>query len=644
MTLRFKILLMMVGTTLSLSMAAGVLFYISLEHQRASVREQFHSYEAQLSEAIGAQFFERYGDVQAFAVNDVVRSGTPAQLTSKFNQYVGLYKIYDLVSYYDLNGRLIASSNVDPDGRELKNFDILARTNVASEPWFVATANGRFTEDEKKGLTGTYVSDPFVFKPLTDLYGGARWTNVFATRVTDGDGKPIGVLVNFANFVWVEGEVATLYRILKGKGYSETEVQILDREGRILVDYDPIDEGGNVEVTHNFKTLGVLNLKERGVESARLAVEGRSGGLEARHARKNIMQINAYGRVDSYKFIDGLAWSILVRNEPKEVFAALNKSGIQFGLAMLVGTSLAVLIAFLLSGQIASQVARVSNGLLQSSSRTAAASEQLTAMGDAVAESSTHSAASIEETAASIEELSSTTAIAADNANRALELVKTAREAAESGSQEVAGLTEAMRLIAQSSSRVQEIISVIDDLAFQTNLLALNAAIEAARAGEQGKGFAVVAEAVRNLAQRSSTSAQEIATLISESSRRITDGVERVNKNGDAFLRIEKLVSEVSHVSEGVASASREQASGLQQISKAVQQLDAATQQNAASSEELSASARHVQDESAELRGLADALALIVGAEKTEEVKGGVLRRLVGRAAEDSAHDSRKAA
>ncbi|MBL7689258.1 MAG: methyl-accepting chemotaxis protein [Bdellovibrionaceae bacterium] len=642
MTLRFKILLMMVGTTVSLSMAAGVLFYISLEHQRASVREQFHSYEAQLSEAIGAQFFERYGDVQAFAVNDVVRSGTPAQLTSKFNQYVGLYKIYDLVSYYDLNGRLIASSNVDPDGRELKNFDILARTNVASEPWFVATANGRFTEDEKKGLTGTYVSDPFVFKPLTDLYGGARWTNVFATRVTDGDGKPMGVLVNFANFVWVEGEVATLYRILKGKGYPESEVQIIDREGRLLVDYHPVEDG--IEFVHRFNDLGVLNLKDKGVEAARLAVEGREGVIEARHEHRDVIQINAYGRVESQKFLGSLAWSILVRNEPKEVFAALNQSGVQFGLAMLAGTALAVVVAFLMSGQIASQVARVSNGLLQSSSRTAAASEQLTAMGDAVAESSTHSAASIEETAASIEELSSTTAIAADNANRALELVKTAREAAESGSQEVAGLTEAMRLIAQSSSRVQEIISVIDDLAFQTNLLALNAAIEAARAGEQGKGFAVVAEAVRNLAQRSSTSAQEIATLISESSRRITDGVERVNKNGDAFLRIEKLVNEVSHVSEGVASASREQASGLQQISKAVQQLDAATQQNAASSEELSASARHVQDESAELRSLADALALIVGAENTAEAKGGVLRRLVGRAAEDSAHDSRKAA
>lgn len=644
MTLRSKILMMTVGITVGLSATAGVLFYLGIENQRDAIRDQFTAYETQLSEAIGAQFFERYGDIQAFAVNDVVRVGSPAQMTAKFNQYVGLYKIYDLVALYDLNGRLIASSNVDPDGKDLKNINMLSRVNVADQSWFQSVAGGRFTEDEKKGLTGTFVSDPFSWPALNEVYGTKRWTNVFATRLTDSEGKATGVLVNFANFSWLEFELVTLYRILKEKGYSDSEIQILDREGRLLVDYDPMTNGGKLDVVHDLKNLGSLNLKEKGVESAKLAVEGQAGVIEAMHTRKGIVQINAYGRVESNKFIDSLGWSILVRNEPKEAYASLRQASAQFSIAMLIGTAIALSIAFWISGQIANRVANVSSGLLQSSSRTAAASAQLSAMGDAVAESSTHSAASIEETAASIEELSSTTAIAADNAGRALDLVKTAKEAAENGSKEIEGLNEAMRLIAQSSTRVQEIISVIDDLAFQTNLLALNAAIEAARAGEQGKGFAVVAEAVRNLAQRSSTSAQEIATLISESSRRIGDGVERVNRNGDAFLRIEKLVQEVSQVSEGVASASREQASGLQQISKAVQQLDAATQQNAASSEELSASARHVQDESAELRTLADSLAQIVGSEKVSEGMGGILSRLADRSAADHANQNRKAA
>jgi hypothetical protein len=74
-----------------------------------------------------------------------------------------------------------------------------------------------------------------------------------------------------------------------------------------------------------------------------------------------------------------------------------------------------------------------------------------------------------------------------------------------------------MERISKSAEKVTDIIGVIEDLGFQTNILALNAAVEAARAGESGRGFAVVASEVRNLAQRSSTSAKEIRALISAS-------------------------------------------------------------------------------------------------------------------------------
>ena len=123
-------------------------------------------------------------------------------------------------------------------------------------------------------------------------------------------------------------------------------------------------------------------------------------------------------------------------------------------------------------------------------------------------------ASSLEETAASMEELASTVKQNADNAHQADELSRGASKRAEQGGAEVVRMVVTMNEISTSASRIAEIISVIDAIAFQTNILALNAAVEAARAGEQGRGFAVVASEVRSLAQRSAQAAKEIKDLI----------------------------------------------------------------------------------------------------------------------------------
>lgn len=126
-------------------------------------------------------------------------------------------------------------------------------------------------------------------------------------------------------------------------------------------------------------------------------------------------------------------------------------------------------------------------------------------------------ASSIEETAASMDELTSTVKQNADNASHANQLAMDASTVAVKGSTVVKQVVDTIGSINHSSKKIVDIISVIDSIAFQTNILALNAAVEAARAGEQGRGFAVVASEVRNLAQRSATSAREIKKLIEDS-------------------------------------------------------------------------------------------------------------------------------
>ena len=191
-------------------------------------------------------------------------------------------------------------------------------------------------------------------------------------------------------------------------------------------------------------------------------------------------------------------------------------------------------------------------------------------------------AAALEETAASIEQLTATVRQNADNAQQANQLAMTATDVATKGGQVVAQVVDTMDAINESSSKIVDIISVIDSIAFQTNILALNAAVEAARAGEQGRGFAVVATEVRSLAQRSATAAREIQGLINDSVEKVSSGSKLVH---DAGVTIEEVVSSVRRVNDimgEITIASQEQSQGIGQVNEAITQMDSNTQQNAA--------------------------------------------------------------
>jgi methyl-accepting chemotaxis protein len=190
-------------------------------------------------------------------------------------------------------------------------------------------------------------------------------------------------------------------------------------------------------------------------------------------------------------------------------------------------------------------------------------------------------ASSLEETASSMEELTSTVRENADNASQASQLMEETRASAQVGGAVVMRAVEAMSEIDSASKRIAEISTVIDEIAFQTNLLALNAAVEAARAGEQGRGFAVVAGEVRNLAQRSASSAREIKNLISDTVHKVENGRRLVNESGQTLNDIVNRVSKVNTAISDIAGASREQAAGIDQVGNAVMQLDHITQQNA---------------------------------------------------------------
>jgi methyl-accepting chemotaxis protein len=206
-------------------------------------------------------------------------------------------------------------------------------------------------------------------------------------------------------------------------------------------------------------------------------------------------------------------------------------------------------------------------------------------------------ASSLQQTAASMEQMTSTVKNNADTANQASQLASAASEVAERGGAVVAQVVSRMGEISQSSRKIEEIIAVIDGIAFQTNILALNAAVEAARAGEQGRGFAVVASEVRSLAQRSAQAAREIKGLIADSVAKVESGSALVNEAGQTMGDIVAQVRRVTDLIGEITSATLEQSSGIGQVNQAVTQLDQMTQQNAALVEQSAAAAQSLKDQ-----------------------------------------------
>ena len=241
-------------------------------------------------------------------------------------------------------------------------------------------------------------------------------------------------------------------------------------------------------------------------------------------------------------------------------------------------------------------------GTVRSSSESiATASSQVAAGNLDLSARTEQQAGSLEETASSMEELTSTVRQNADNARQANTLADTASGVAARGGQVIQEVVQTMEQIHAASSKIVDIISVIDGIAFQTNILALNAAVEAARAGEQGRGFAVVAGEVRNLAQRSAAAAREIKGLIGDSSERVEAGSRLVK---DAGSTMEEIVTSVRHVADilnEISSASHEQSAGIQQINEAVTQMDGVTQQNAALVEQAAAASQSLQEQAGRL-------------------------------------------
>ena len=238
------------------------------------------------------------------------------------------------------------------------------------------------------------------------------------------------------------------------------------------------------------------------------------------------------------------------------------------------------------------------NNVMNSANNVNESSQEVASGSLDLNERTQNQAASLEETASAMEELTSTIKNNTDNARQADQLSNNSRNQAQQGQDVMQETIQAITEIGESSQQIQEIIGLIDSIAFQTNLLALNAAVEAARAGEHGRGFAVVAGEVRNLAGKSADAAKNIKDLIDRSAQSIKVGSDKIGQTNEVLEQITSSIQEVSSIVSEISAASQEQQEGVEQINIAITQIDQTTQQNAALVEETTAAAEAMNNES----------------------------------------------
>lgn len=364
----------------------------------------------------------------------------------------------------------------------------------------------------------------------TKIQVGVRHFNLIATPVMSDEGKRIGVVVEWADITQQTLVEKDVQHLVQSvsQGVLDTQIGLEDKEGFFL----NISEGLNQ----------LANTVQRFVADITASVEQMAEGNLT-----NRIESQYHG---SFGTVTGAVNATI--DKLNAVLQQIQSSSVEINSAN----------------------NEISQGNYELSSRT----EQ--------------QASSLQQTAASLEELTSNIRHTADNAKVANTAASGAKNEAARGEAIMNEAMESMGAITESSNRIVEIISVIDEIAFQTNLLALNASVEAARAGEQGRGFAVVANEVRNLAQRSAVSAKEIKELIDVSSERVHTGSDLVNKCAKSLGDILQHANELSGIIGEIATATNEQATGVGEINQAVAQLDNITQQNAALSEEVTSASQ----------------------------------------------------
>ncbi len=651
--------------TLSINLALGAVSFI-LEHRSSmKIKDQllhgFHQYGEILHDGIAAQFFERYGDIQAFSKSDTLLKGNKEEMAGYLNDMVALYGIYDLVLVVNKNGKLVAVNDKAADGTALPT-EKLFSTDFSNESWFKKTLAGETSDEKSRGFSGTLVED-FIFDThATEVYGNTRYTSTFAAQMKNKKGEVIGVICNRANVKWISFDFQLMAKNFSEMGYKDFKLGLLDSKGALQFEIGYQKEGESTQLKLDPNRLKKLNFTTLGFAPAKKLFEEKQEeafGIDADPENKSRELYYSAHHIDGDKWVPSVGWSVMINAEKADAENVLlkvsNEAQKIYITLFLIVSSIALVFSIWFSNSLARKLEGVLDGLTNSSKTILGAAQSGSRLSTELAEGATEQAAAIQETAAAVDEVAAMVKKNADNAAQSRKTSAEGSALAENGKQSMSRLVSAIGDIRQSNEdimkqvedgnqKISEIVhliteiesktKVINDIVFQTKLLSFNASVEAARAGEHGKGFAVVAEEVGNLAQMSGNAAKEISemltqsvtqvetivnstrtqvsTLIERGKSKVLVGTELAEESEKALDQLLEAVTRIDSSVSEIAEASREQSQGTSEIQKAINQLDQVTQQNSTSARESASTADDLNQQVTTMHEIVEELRIVL--------------------------------
>ncbi|HAT09950.1 MAG TPA: hypothetical protein DCS97_05015 [Planctomycetes bacterium] len=623
------ITLVLILAALIPAIAVAAIGYISQRSAAVeSTNAQLRVFSIGLMDIIDRNYFERYGDVQAFTKNPASFRGDPPQVTALANDMTDLYDIYDLMVVADVqSGKIIAVNTTDLNGKAVKSASLIG-IDVADQPWFQAC------REDTKGVTWVQGarSNDLVIK----AGAGDGWSSTFAYPVVDPEsGEVVRIWTNFASCARIEqAAAAEQVKAMEAAGLKNVDLLLLSDQGKALASNSGVNIGSDLSADADVRDARALKVA--------------SGYTDDLHANGYAPSVGALG-------FSGMGMSVLLRMPIAAVVSQTDPLRNVFLLALAMAGLTSAVVGWLLARRLSAPVNLAAGKLVAAADQIGSASGQVSSSAQTLAQGASQQASSLEETSAALEELAAGTRQNADHARQADALAKEAQHASAQGEDEarkvasevtrqMAVLSEAVKAIRSATDRTATVVETIDEIAFQTNLLALNAAVEAARAGEAGAGFAVVADEVRALAQRSAEEVKSSNALMQEA-KAATERVQQSTVQIDGYLAkavgqdvvkaFQGVVSASGRVTQlmaEVAAASDEQAKGIGQVNAAVADIDKVTQANAAAAEQSAAASEELTAQAGELRLLVSELEHVVhggdtGQRRAEPVSSEPLRR-----------------